>query len=258
MRIALIGCGAIGSVIADAIIRGDVEASLELVYDLNEKRAEETARRSEGTEVAKELEKILTSDVDLVVEAASQQAVKQHALKILGAGKNLMVLSVGALVADDLLKEIKKIAREKAVKVYIPSGAIGGLDALKSASIADIYEVSLTTTKPPRSLGEEASEKRVLYEGNSREAIKRFPVNINVSAALSLAGLGFDKTKVTIVADPAVDRNTHEIKVRGEFGEYQITVENVPSLRNPKTSYLAALSAVAALKRIASPIEVGN
>ncbi len=258
MRIALIGCGVIGGVIAEAVRKGEISAAIDLIYDLNQEKARETSRGLRGAKVVEGIEDILDSEVDLVIEAASQEAVRQYALDILRAGKDLMIMSVGALANEDFLKEAKRIAGEKDAKVYIPSGAIGGLDALRSAASGEVHEVSLTTTKPPGSLGLKIKERKVVYEGNAREAIKRFPANINVAAALSLAGLGVNETKVTIIADPKVEKNIHEIWAKGDFGEFHFRVENLPSPENPRTSYLAALSAIAMLKRITSSMEVGN
>lgn len=271
MKIALIGCGAIGRVIAGAVAGGALDASVEFLYDADVKKAE--ALRGifkKKPRVAGSIDEIVKADVDVVVEAASQEAVKSFALKILRSHKNMMIMSVGALADEKFFSDVAKAARAGGVKVYLPSGAIGGLDALKSASAANVYEVVLTTTKNPKSLAgapyiaekgidlAKIREKTVLYEGDAREAIRKFPANVNVAVALGLAGIGAGKTKVKVVADPNTDRNKHEIHVRGDFGEFKFTTENLPSPKNPRTSYLAALSAIATLKRISSPVEVGT
>ncbi len=260
MKIALIGCGAIGSVIAKAIADEAVSAELVLLYDADRKAAERVSglfKKKPG--IAASIEEILNSSADLTVEAASQKAVKSFAAKILNSKKSLMMMSIGALSDGKFFKKIKKIAEKNRVKIYLPSGAIGGLDALKSASAAKIYEVTLTTTKPPDALkgAEKIRERTILYDGSALEAIKKFPVNVNVAAALSLAGIGVKKTKVKVVADPSAKRNVHEIFVRGDFGEFKFRIENLPSPQNPRTSYLAALSAIATLKKITSAVEIG-
>ncbi len=257
MRIALIGCGAIGKAIAGAIARREVDATLEVAYDRLTRKAEDIAELT-GAKTARSIDDVLRSDVELVVEAASIEALKEFGLGVVNSGKDLLVMSAGALADDSFFAELLHAAKKGRKKIYVPSGAIGCLDALKSASIAKVSEVNLVTTKPPASLGVTAKSRKKVFEGNAREAIKRYPVNINVSVALALAGLGLDKTKVSIIADPNATRNIHEIRVAGEFGELSARVTNVPSPDNPRTSYLAALSAIAMLKRIVSPLEVGN
>lgn len=271
MKVALIGCGAIGSVISGAIAGQVVPVSLELVYDRNKERAQKVCKGfKKKPKIAGSVNEIIDSDVELVIEAASQQAVKLFAVNVLESGKSMMIMSVGALADTKLCDEIKNCAEKNRVKVYLPSGAIGGLDALNSASIGEIYEVTLKTTKHPKGLKDapyllekgidlnKIKERKILYFGNASEAIKRFPANVNVAAALSLAGIGVDKTRVWVIADPSVDKNIHEIHAKGEFGEFTFKVENVPSPKNPKTSYLAALSAIATLKKITSALDIGT
>lgn len=208
--------------------------------------------------------------VDLVVECASQQAVKGVAIPTLKNGKSIMIMSVGALIDEGLFDEIKRLSHENNSRVYLPSGAIAGLDALKSAYVGGLSSVTLITRKPPHSLegcscfedeGLDISsieEERLVFEGSADEAVKLFPANVNVAASLSIAGIGAEHTTVKVIADPKLSRNTHELHVVGEFGEFKTRVENLPSPSNPKTSYLAALSAIATLKKIVDPIQVGT
>ncbi|MEM3464355.1 MAG: aspartate dehydrogenase, partial [Candidatus Bathyarchaeia archaeon] len=177
------------------------------------------------------------------------------------------IMSVGALVDSGLLSEISRTAKENGRKVYIPSGAVAGLDGLKASAIGKIESVTLTTRKPVEGLmdnpyfmektGGKVEKPTLVYEGPAREACRLFPANVNVAATLSLAGIGAEKTVVRVVADPTISRNIHEIEVKGDFGELRVHVENVPSAENPKTSFLAALSAIATLKRLTEPIVVG-
>jgi aspartate dehydrogenase len=269
----LIGCGSIGPVIAKAIddgLAGDTR--LVAVYDLIQERAERLAGDlAEKPIVAKDADELLKKDdIQIVIEAASQDAVRQYALRVLAENKDLMVLSTGALIDDDLFRQISKLAKSKERKVYVPSGAIVGLDNIKSAAIGRIEEVTLTTRKPPPSFEGAPLIKRkkidlsslkeplVLYEGPAREAVKLFPQNVNVSASLSLAGVGADKTNVRIITDPGVTEITHEIYVKGDFGELRTKTVNKPFPTNPKTSYIAALSAIATLKKISGSIVVGT
>jgi len=269
----LIGCGSIGTVIAEAIgdgRAGDIE--LVAVYDLIRERAEKLvnslARKPVVTRDADEL--LENKDIQIVIEAASQEAVRQYAVKALTESKDIMVMSAGALLDDSLSKQISDLAKKKGRKVYVPTGAIVGLDSVKSAAVAHVEKVTLTTRKPPLSFeGAPFVERRkmnlssikrpmVLYEGPAREAVKLFPQNVNVSAALSLAGIGADRTKVRIITDPRVKEITHEIHVKGDFGELKTKTMNRPFPTNPKTSYIAALSAIATLKKIGGSIIVGT
>jgi len=258
MKVALIGCGAIGEVIAEAIANKKVKAKLEYLLDSNREKAEKLSKLfEEKPKIANSIEDILSSEVELVIEAASIKAARQFLPKILEAKKNAMVMSVGVFADEDFYERMLTLAEEKNVKIFLPSGAIGAIDALSSASMEELYEVTLTTIKNPKSFGLELKERKTLFRGNAIEAIEKFPQNINVAVTLALAGIGIKKTKVEIIADPKVRRNMHRIKVRGSFGEFNFEVKNEVSPKNPKTSYLAALSAIATLKRIVSPIKIG-
>jgi len=271
LGVGLIGCGAIGTVLAQAIDEGQAgDARLLVVFDRNIEKAESLARKLKSKpKVAKSFKELLKQeDVRFVVEAASQEAVRAYAVEVLRAGKDLIIMSVGALVDSRLLSEISQVAREKGRKVYIPSGAIAGLDAVKASAMSKIESVILTTRKPVEGLmdnpyfmektGGRIEKPTLIYEGSALEACKLFPANVNVAATLGLAGIGVEKTVVRVVADPTLSRNIHEIEVRGEFGELRVHVENVPSKENPKTSFLAALSAIATLKRMTEPLIIGT
>jgi aspartate dehydrogenase len=267
MKIALIGCGSIGKIIAQNIIENKINAELKYVYDIDTKKAIEFAKKFQTK--YRDFDKILKEDLDLILEAASQEAVRTLIPKALRAKKNVMIMSTGALVDEILLKEIKEIAEKNNLKVYLPSGAIVGLDGIKSAS-DEIERVTLKTIKPPKALeGAPFFEKHhvnlseikrpiLIYEGPAKEAVKLFPANINVAASLSLAGIGSEKTNIQIIVDPNITSNIHEIIAEGSFGIIKTRVENVPSPDNPKTSYLAALSAIATLKKITEPIQIGT
>jgi len=259
MNLAIIGCGNIGGAIARAI---DKEQGFNLValFDIDPERAAALERELKSKPVViSRIEDILKDkDIDLVVESASQDAIRHYGIKILESGKNLMIMSVGAFTEDILFERMKRIAEEKNLKVYIPSGAILGVDGLKSANMAKINSVMLTTRKNPKSLGVDVDKETILYEGTAREGVRKYPKNVNVASTLSLAGIGLDKTKLKIIADPSVDKNIHEIKVRGDFGEFNVKVENLSCPENPKTSYLAVLSAIATLKKINEVVQIGT
>lgn len=252
MKVGLLGCGNIGKEIVKVVNEGKIKLDIISLFDKKKKKAERLAQELQPQpKVSSNMESFLKG-VELVVEAASQEAVESYALKILQEGKDLMIMSVGALQDNSLREKLGKICKEKKRKIYIPSGAIVGIDGLKAGKMGKIHSVTLTTRKNPQSLQgmETVKEETLVFEGSGREAVKKFPKNINVAATLSLVGIGFEETKVKIVADPKVKHNIHEIKIKGSFGEISSKSKNVPSPNNPKTSYIAVLSAIANLKKI--------
>ena len=154
--------------------------------------------------------------------------------------------------------------------MYVPSGGIGGLDALKTACLAGVEEVTIKVAKPPaawkgiayveaRNIDlDRLKEPLTLFAGPAREGVPHFPQNVNIAAILSLGGIGPDRTRLKVVADPALERNTHTIRVRGNCGQMTIVLENVAAPENPKTSWLACYSALAALQGLASSRRYGT
>lgn len=273
LKVAIIGCGSIGTVLAQAIDNGKAgEAELVWVYDIKSKQSEALAKKLRAKpRVAKSVVEICADKtVNLVIEAASQLAVKQYSLDVIRSGKDLMVMSVGAFGEEKLLEEIRREAERNNRRIYVPSGAVLGIDGVKAAEIGEIEAVTLTTRKPPAALAyskylEEhcvdlrgLKKARIVFEGSAREAVKAFPQSVNVAATLSLAGIGLDKTKVRIIADPKLDRNVHEVRVLGKAGEFITEARNVPFPKAPKTSYLAALSAIRTLRNLSESIRVGT
>lgn len=270
-RIGLLGCGAIGTQIALAINSGQVQAELTHVYDCDKSKAESLVARLDKKPIIVENPHLLSSNnVDLVVEAASQDAIKNHALSIIQNRKDLMIMSVGALLDESVFDILFDACHEFKKRIYLPSGAIAGLDAIKSVK-SELESVTLITTKNPKALAgakffekknmdvHSIKEKTVIFDGAAKEAVTLFPANINVAALLSLAGLGSEKTLVKIVADPNTNKNTHQIEASGIFGKISIQVENVPDNTNPKTSRLAILSAIECLRTICSDdIKIGT
>lgn len=254
MNLGIIGCGAIGT---DVAIAADKMKEIEKIFlqDIDKKKALNLGKTLKKAEI-KPVKEFL-ENVDVVFEAASQKAVDEYAKDILQAGKDFIIMSVGSLFDDKYRKELEETARSKHCKIYLPCGAVCGIDGILSASIDAIDEVTLVTTKPPRSLGKNYGKRITVFEGTAREAVEEFPRNINVAASLSLAGVGFDRTKVQIVADPVVTRINHKILAHGKFGRLRAEVENMPHPNNPKSSYMASLSAIATLKRIINPIQIG-
>ena len=254
MNLGIIGCGAIGTDVAIAA-NSMPEITNIYLYDTNKKASNVLCKKiSKG--VCKTVQEFLPF-VDCVFEGASQQAVYDYAEIVLKAGKDLILMSVGSLFDDRFTKKLIKTAKDKKCKIHLPSGAICGVDGIFSASIGGLNEVTLVTTKPPEAFGKSIDVRSVLFKGTAREAVKKYPSNINVAASLSLAGKGFDETQVQIVADPVVSRNSHKILAHGTFGRLRIELENMPNPNNPGSSYMASLSAIATLKRIIDPLQIG-
>lgn len=255
----MIGCGNIGTILARAVKDGRLGVEIGAIFDLRKANSEKLARIIGSPHVCKgNFGDFVSTDLDLVVEAASISAVRDYGRAVLSKGKDLLVLSVGALLDDGLREAMLEAARESGCRIIVPSGAVGGLDLLKSASVGEIRELVLTTTKNPASLDEvrDLDRRTVVFEGNADEAIEQFPKNINVAAAISLASGA--KLRVRIVADPRVSTNTHEIKAKGAFGEMVLRVSNVPSPDNPKTSYLAALSVIRTIEGLGEALVIGT
>ena len=254
MNLGIIGCGAIGTDVAEAADDMD-EIKKIYLFDKNPNASNKLDKKIKKSKKC-DLESLIKNS-DIVFEGASQKAVQDYAEKILNAGKDLILMSVGSLFDEVFKNKLEKIARNKKCKIYIPSGAIFGIDGLLSASLGGLDDVTLVTTKPPSSLDKELDKRTVLFEGKARDAVKIFPKNINVAASVSLAGIGFDNTTVEIVADPVATRIHHKILAHGKFGRLRAEVENMPNPKNPKSSYMASLSAISTLKKIISPIQVG-
>ena len=204
---------------------------------------------------------------DAVVEAASHEAVREHLVALLEAGVGVIVLSAGALADDRLRLAAEAAAGRSGASLIIPSGGIGGLDALKTACLAGVDEVSIQVAKPPAAwrgipfvdaLSVDLSRPQTLYDGPARDGVGHFPQNVNIAAVLSLAGLGMDRTRLKVVSDPALTLNTHTIRVRGKTGRFTVVLENVPAPENPKTSWLACYSAVAAVQALGSRVRYGG
>ena len=214
--------------------------------------------------------KLIEQKPDVVLEAASHAAVREHLVPFLEHGISVIVLSAGALTDDRLRHDAEQAAEKFGALLYVPSGGIGGLDALKSACRAGVDEVSIQVAKPPaawkgiayvEALGVDLGGLKgphTLFEGTAREGVPHFPQNVNIAAVLSLAGVGLDKTQLKVVADPGLTANTHTIRVSGRTGRFTVVLENVPTPDNPKTSWLACCSALSALRSIAANVRYGG
>ena len=263
--VGLIGYGAIGRRLAEAIVAGEAgHCELGAVLVRRPERIDQHTVAKLGCTVTGDAADFLATRLDLVVEVAGHDALKAYAEDILRQGKDLLLISVGALADPRFEKRLHRAAHDYGQRVYLASGAIAGIDAISAAAVGRLDSVTHSVRKPPAGLlppdevaqAEASGEPRVLYEGPAREAALRFPENVNVAAAVSLAGLGLDRTIVRVVADPTVVRNTHEIEARGEFGELRIVLQNIPT-ENPKTGRLTAMSMVKALRSLTAEVVVG-
>lgn len=259
MNIGLIGSGAIGQYLLKKV-NEENHPELNIKNILVRNREKYQSLESEyGVKLYTDIDEFLSSDIDMVVEAANVQTV-QSLLPAVLKKKDVMLISVGALVDEKLLSEAAALTKEHNHQLHLPSGAIGGLDLIQNAkSHGNLNSLELITRKPAHSLTDEKiTEEKTVFAGKAFEAIDKFPKNMNVSIILSLAGLGIDRTNVRLIADPDADRNIHQIKLSGDFGEAELTIKNEPLPENPKTSALAALSILGTLERIQSNIKYGS
>ncbi|HZS00611.1 MAG TPA: aspartate dehydrogenase [Chloroflexota bacterium] len=265
MRIGVIGAGAIGRYLIEAVRAGRAgDHEIVVVGDIV------PGLSLDGVPYTTDIRSLPSYGLDLVVEAAAQAAAREYAVPMLEAGLDVMIMSVGALADEAFAERLRETARRVGRRVYIPSGALGGLDAVKAGLLSGLESVELVSTKPPVALQGAAyfdthpvdwdaiRGPTVVYEGPAAEAVGYFPQNVNVAAVLSLAGVGPHKTRVRVVADPTATTNQHSVRVKGGFGTLEVNLSNLPTPENPKTSWLAALAAVAMLRRLADPFQIGQ
>ena len=264
-NIGIVGCGAIGRALLRAVDDGKIAVSIAGITSRSEARAREMLATLKRPPQYLKREQLI-AESELVIEAAGGHVVPELAQAVFAAGKDFMTISVGALLDHP---EIIEQARVTGCRLYVPSGAIAGLDGVKSAAMGRIDQVIHTTRKPPAGLEGAPylvkrnlslvglTEEKEIFSGSAREACRGFPANVNVTAAVSLAGIGADQTRVRIVAVPGLARNCHDIDVEGEFGKLHVHIENVPS-ENPKTGKLTALSIIRAVQDVVDPVRIGN
>ena len=253
MKVGIIGCGAIANLITTSIVPEENGIDIAYFFDKDIERAENLASLAGGVAVLNFDD--MLKDVDLILECAAPVSVKEYAPKVLKHGIDMIVMSIGALMDNKFYNELGLLAKEHDAKIHLPSGAIVGLDGIKAVAKFGLKNVTLVTRKSPKSLGKDIDTEEVLFEGKASDAVKEFPLNINVAATISIACQRVIDVK--IIVDPNVDRNVHEITATGDFGEFKTRTENLPCEANPKTSMLAALSAIRLLKSFNETISVG-
>jgi len=254
-RLGLVGCGAIGLELI-RLLRPEAAISLEAIVV----RAERVAQCREIMRPYGLSERVRTDRperIDTLVEAGGHSAIAQHIVPALNAGVSCILASVGALASKELLDEVQKAARAGNAQVQIIPGAIGGIDALSAARLCGLSDVTYTGTKPPSAWRgtpaedvvelDRLTKATVVFEGSAREAATLYPKNANVTATIALAGIGFDATRLRLVADPSARENIHRLEARGSFGHFEITLSNAPLPSNPKTSALTLYSAMRAI-----------
>ncbi len=265
IRVAIAGLGAIGRVLARRLADGVPGIALACVAVRDRAKAEVWQREQKIDVPIVTLEE-MPAHADLAVECAPAALIEQICRPMLASGKQVMVLSCGALLPRPDLIEL---ARQNGGRILVPTGALLGLDAVAAAAEGKIHSVRMTTRKPPDGLlgapylvankisVEGLNEAKRVFSGSAREAAAGFPANVNVAAALALAGIGPDRTMIDIWADPGVERNCHSIEVDADSARFTLSIENVPS-ENPKTGRIVALSVVAALRKLGAPLAVGT
>ena len=263
--IGIVGCGTIGRALLNAVESRKLSVRIAGITSRAEKSAREFLSNLSDPPPYLGLQELIGAS-DLIMEAAGGSVVPELAEKVFAGGKELMVISAGALLDHP---EIIEKSRRTGCRLYVPSGAIAGLDGIKSACVGQITHVTMTTRKPPNGLEgapylvqqgmslADLTEEKEVFAGNAREACKGFPANVNVSAAVSLAGIGPDRTRIRILAVPGLQRNCHDIEIEGEFGRLHVHIENVPS-ENPKTGKLTALSIIRSVQDVVDPVRIGT
>jgi aspartate dehydrogenase len=265
LRVALAGFGTIGGVLAARLDQGIPGLRLVAVSARDPDRARRRMALARPVPVLPLAE--LCAHADVVVECAPAAVFRAVAVPTIEAGRIFMPASVGQLLEHD---DLIDLARRTGARIIVPTGALLGLDAVRAAAEGRIGSVTMVTHKPPRGLAgapyleqhgiqlDGLSEPRKVFEGSAREGARGFPANVNVAAALSLAGIGPDRTRLEIWADPTVVRNTHRIAVEADSARFEMTIENVPSEDNPRTGKITALSMIAALRALRATLHVGS
>lgn len=263
VRLGVIGYGAIGREVVDAWRRGDLGPRIELAAVLVRR-----PREGEGdVPVTSDPERFLAARPDAVLECAGHEAVRAHGVHCLEAGADLVLTSIGALTDDALGEQLRRAAEAAGRRLILASAGIGALDILAGAAVGGLDRVTMTVKKDPSAwYGTEAEalcdlgalgEPLVLFDGPVREGARRFPQNVNIAAATALAGIGLDRTRLRIIADPTITTHMVEIEAEGAFGRFQFTEDVVPTADNPKTGRLVAMAVIKTVRQLASPVVIG-
>jgi aspartate dehydrogenase len=263
--VGVVGLGAIGRQVCRALDEGLPGLRLAAGLARDTERGGRFLASLKSSPPLLPLEDLIAAS-DIVVEVSTQAHLEEIAPRVLGAGRDLVVLSCGGLLGR---QDWVQLAEANGCRILVPSGAIAGLDGVKGARIGAVTSVTMETRKPPRGLAgapwiieqkidlDAIAAETVIFEGPAAAACRAFPANVNVLAALSLAGIGPELTRIKIFAVPGLARNMHRVTVEGEFGRLLVEIENVPS-ENPRTGKLSYLSTIALLKELSAPMRVGS
>lgn len=265
LHVSMIGCGAIGVGVME-LLKSDPEVVFDLVI------VPETALEQAGATVrslapgARVGVALGGARPDLLIECAGHRAIGEHIIPALESGIPCMVVSVGALSEEGLAEKLEQAAQRGNTQVQLLSGAIGAIDALAAARIGGLDSVVYTGRKPAGAWKDTPAEELfdldaltgpvTIFEGSAREAARLYPKNANVAATLSLAGLGLDRTRVRLLADPGASENVHHVEASGAFGNFELTMRGKPLAANPKTSALTVFSVVRALNNRAHALSI--
>ncbi len=256
MKIGIIGEGAIGRYVRDGLLEKGHEIGAILVRP---ERLRERSTESGGLNYVSAVDE-LPADIDYMLDCAGHEALRTLGPGILRRGIDLITVSIGALADADVQQDLENAAAEGGAKLYLASGAIGALDCLQAANVGTLKSVTYVGRKPPKGWkGSPAEEKldldglspgeHVHFDGTARDAATQYPKNANVAAAVALAGVGFDDTRVLLLADPDLNENIHELRAEGDFGRFSFEIRGNALPDNPKSSALAAMSVVSTLER---------
>ena len=266
MRVGIVGLGSIGRTVAQNLHEGRIPNAILAGVAVRDRAKAEAFLKEIGCKAPLVTIEKLAADADIVVECAPPAVLAEIATPVLAAGKRLMVLSAGMLLRHP---ELIALAKEHGGQILVPTGALIGFDAVSAAAESEIQSVTMITRKPVKGLLgapylvkhnidiANIREPLLVFQGSAREAAIGFPENVNVAAALSLAGIGADRTTIEIWADPGVTRNIHRVVVEADSARFEMSIENIPSA-NPKTGRITALSALAALRKMTAPLRVGT
>ena len=265
LRVAIAGLGPIGMKVAQALDRGIDGLVLTAVSAQNPEKHQGWLSKLAATPAVLPIGQ-LSEAADIVIECAPGKLLRSIVAPFVTKGKTAIVLSAGALLDNE---DLIALAKQNGGQIVVPTGALIGLDAVTAAAVETIHSVRMVTRKPVQGLAgapyivennidiERITEPLRIFEGTAREAAKGFPANLNVAVALSLAGIGPDRTRLEIWADPTVTRNIHRVEVESDSARFSMSIENIPS-ENPKTGRITALSVIAFLRKLNSPLRVGT
>jgi len=265
LRVAIAGLGPIGKGAAEALDQGIDGLSLAAVSVQNPEKHHNWLGTLKKPPVILPIEK-LSDAADIVIECAPARLLRSIVEPFVQKGKTAIVLSAGALLENE---DLIDVAKQNGGQIMVPTGALIGLDAVTAAAVGEIHSVRMVTRKPVQGLAgapflvenniaiDDIKEPLKIFDGTAREAAKGFPANLNVAVALSLAGIGPDRTRLEIWADPALTRNVHRVEVDSDAAKFSMSIENIPS-ENPKTGRITALSVIALLRKQRAALRVGT